>query len=574
MRRFAIFAIITFLVIPCLWAIAAGLNPSLSQRPATAAVEQPEIKPRIQDADRQNPAVVFLERADQLSKQRSDSFMVVNGNVLFRRMGMYMYCDSAHYWPGENRFRAFGNVRMEQGDTLFVYADSLDYDDRTQLATLFADFPGHVTMINRDVRLETNFTFYYDLGKELAWYDQWGVLTDPDNRLESLQGEYSPPTKDAVFNDNVVLNAHNSTDTLVIKTDVLYYNTITRIAELYAPSEIINRRGTIFTDEAVYNTATDNCELYDRSTVVTPEGRFLTADTLYYTRASTEYTAYGNMVMTDTVRKMQLLGDYGYYNEGADSSYVTGNTLMKEYSKGDTLYLHGHQIESWRSLDSIRIPADTLAGIAESVRIDTTHVGVIYPGVRFYRTDLQGVCDSLRVTEADSMMRLYINPVVWNEEHQISGELIAVHFNDSTYDRVDIPARAFVADHIVDEHFNQISGKEMVAHFIDGELRHLDINGNVEIIMYPEEADSSINKLVSAESSFLSADFAGRATEKLKMWPETTGTVTPLFMAKRSLYYLPKFRWYTGIRPSSPEDVMTVPDEMVTIMNEARNRDQ
>lgn len=570
MRRFAIIAILSLLVIPALWGLAGTLNSYLSQPPARQTAQQPDIKPQIKYADRQNPDVVFLERADYLSKQRTDSFMVVNGNVLFRRMGMYMYCDSAHYWPGEQRFRAFGNVRMEQGDTLFIYADSLDYDDRTQLATLFAEFPGHVTMINRDVKLETNFTFYYDMARELAWYDQWGVLTDPNNRLESLSGEYSPPTKDAVFNDNVTLDAHSSNDTLVIHTDVLYYNTVTKVAELYAPSEIINRRGTIFTDEAVYNTATDNCELYERSTVVTPEGRFLTADTLYYTKATAEYTAYGNMVMTDTVRKMQLLGDYGYYNETADSSYVTGNTLMKEYSKGDTLYVHGRQIESWRAIDSLTIPADSLTGQAESVRIDTTHVSVVYPGVRFYRTDLQGVCDSLRVTEADSTMRLFVSPIVWNDEHQITGELIAVHFNDSTYDRVNIPSRAFIADHITGEHFNQISGKELIANFIDGELRHLDINGNVEIIMYPEEADSTINKLVSAESSFLSADFVGRTTERLKMWPETTGTVTPLFMAKRALFYLPKFRWYTGIRPVSPHDVMVVPDEMAKIMSEAR----
>ncbi|MDE5642683.1 MAG: hypothetical protein K2I56_04250, partial [Muribaculaceae bacterium] len=399
MRRLLPIAILTAVVVPALLAVAQS-QPVISKKT--------EIRPSIQNASRENADMVFLERADELYKHRSDSFMIVNGNVEFRRMGMFMYCDSAHYWPGEQRFRAFGHVRMQQGDTLFVYADSLDYDDRTKLAVLFAEPPRKVTMINRDVKLETDFTFYYDLNRELGWYNQFGVLTDPDNRLESVSGEYSPPTKDAVFTDGVVLNAHSKSDTLVIRSQALYYNTESKIAELYTPSEIINRRGTIFTSEAIYNTGTDNCELFDRSTVVTPEGRFLTADTLYYTKMMAEYTAIGAMVLTDTVRKMQLLGDYGYYNEQIDSSYVTGHALMKEYSKGDTLFMHGRQIESFLKTDSIFTPADTIAGIPESLTVDTTHVSVIYPRVRFYRSDLQGICDSMRFSEADSMLRMFI----------------------------------------------------------------------------------------------------------------------------------------------------------------------
>lgn len=561
MRRLLPIAALAAIAVPLLM----GVNPKAA-KPA-----RPQIKPTIQNVSRNNENMVFLERADELYKHRNDSFMIVSGNVEFRRLGMFMYCDSAHYWPGEQRFRAFGNVRMQQGDTLFVYADSLDYDDRTQLATLFAEPPRKVTMINRDVKLETEFTFYYDLAKELGWYNQFGILTDPRNRLESISGEYSPPTKDAVFSDGVVLNAHSSSDTLVIRSQALYYNTVTKVAELYTPSEIINRRGTIYTDSATYNTGTDNCELFDRSTVVTPEGRFLTADTLYYTKQMAEYTAYGSMVMTDTVRKMQLLGDYGYYNEAIDSSYVTGRALMKEYSKGDTLFLHGRQIQTTLRLDSVITPADTLTGIPESVRIDSTHVSVVYPRVRFYRSDMQGICDSLRVTEADSTLRMFVSPVVWNEQRQISGNIIAVHFNDSTYDRVTLPEQAFIADHIEDVHYNQISGKELVAFFSGGELKHIDINGNVELILYPEEEDSTINKIVNSESSFLSADFKGRTTERIKMWPETTGTVTPLFLAKKSLYFLPKFRWFSGIRPQSPEDVMTVPKEMDELMEQAHS---
>ncbi len=161
---------------------------------------------------------------------------------------------------------------------------------------------------------------------------------------------------------------------------------------------------------------------------------------------------------------------------------------------------------------------------------------------------------------------MLVNPVIWSENRQIFGNVIELHFNDSTVDRARLPEFGFTAEHIEDEYFNQISGKEMVAFFENSEMRHLDISGNVEIIMYPEESDSTINKLVSAQSSFLSADFKGRTTEKIKMWPETTGAATPLFMARKSLFYLAKFKWFENIRPLSPDDVFVVPDEMEAIM--------
>ena len=207
-----------------------------------------------------------------------------------------------------------------------------------------------------------------------------------------------------------------------------------------------------------------------------------------------------------------------------------------------------------------------MAATPAGERIDTTHIAVIYPRVRFYRSDLQGICDSMRMTEADSTLRMFVNPVVWSENRQIFGNIIELHFNDSTVDRARLPEFGFTAEHIEDEYYNQISGKEMVAFFENSELRHLDISGNVEIIMYPEESDSTINKLVAAQSSFLSADFKGRSTEKVKMWPETTGSATPLFMARKSMLYLSKFKWFEGIRPLSPDDVFIVPDEMEAIM--------
>lgn len=507
---------------------------------------------------------VYLEHALSLLKHDTDSFMILTGDVRFRKQGMLMYCDSAHFFPESESFDAFGNVRMEQGDTLFVYADSMHYRSDSQKAVLFGE---PVRMINNNVELQTE-EFTYDLYYEYGYYEVGGTLIDEKNKLVSIEGEYVTTTKEATFYRNVRLKSiSDNNDTLNIYTDTLYYNTNTHIAELNSPSEIINKSDTIFTTFGVYDTNTEVAELYDRSMVRMGRGTTLEGDTLFYDKPAGYGWARGNMVMTDSVRQSMLSGNYGYYNQNTDSCYVTGRALLKEYSRGDTLYMHGREIFSFAVVDTISFDADSLTGKPAYEVMDTTHVVVCHPRVRFYRSDMQGVCDSMRFEEKDSVLYMYRHPVVWSDDRQIFGNTIELHLNDSTIDVARLPNFGFSAQHVEENFFNQLSGKEMIAYFDGSEMRRLEVNGNVEAIMLPMENDSTYNKILNLESSFLEADFKDQNLVKMKTWPETSGTVTPLYLAKKSLFFLSRFEWYHGIRPESPEDVFIIPREMEDLMN-------
>ena len=557
MRRGSFFALVSVLALPALVLFAAP------------EVKRPEIRPTVPTADRSAGNRVFLEHANLLRKAETDSFMVLVGDVMFTKGPMIMRCDSAHYFAETESMDAFGNVSMEQGDTLFVYADELNFDGITEIATLYADPGKKVQLINRDVMLETD-VFVYDLGIDLGYYEVGGTLTDPSNTLTSLKGEYVPSTKEANFYVDVHLNSRNSTDTLNIFSDTLYYNTNTHIAELLSPSTVINARGTIYTSYGIYDTDSNRSTLYNRSTIVTNGGQTLTGDTIFYDRGTGIGEAFGKVEAADSAHKAAIFGDYGYYNEFADSTFVTGHAEMRHYGDPDTLYLHARYMQSFRHIDSTLIAADTVAGTPEWTRFDTTHIAVAYPRVRFYRRDMQGICDSMRFTEADTMLRMFVSPIVWSEDRQIFGNIIELHLNDSTIDTATLPDQGFTAQHIEGDHYNQLSGKKMIATFEDGQMRRLDIDGNVEIIMYPEEADSTINKMVNAQSSFLLAMFKGQTTELIKMWPETTGAATPLFLATKSNLFLPKFKWFEGMRPTDRFDIFTIPQAMEELMRTAQ----
>ena len=545
----------------CLSVIAAAQQPGPKSKPVTPARKallQPDslpISPTIPGANRYQRDKVFLERANEMRAEQGKDYQIVVGDVEFRKGDMFMYCDSAHFYDNPGALQAYGNVRMEQGDTLFVYADELNYADSTQLAILYADPGKKVRLINKDVTLTTD-VFNYDMGIELGYYEVGGVLTDKENRLDSWYGEYSPSSKDALFKENVHLNSLGENDTLDIYTEEMLYNTLTHIAILDTTSTIISADGTIYTTSGVYNTETSQADLYHRSLVVASNGNTLTGDTLYYDRNLGFGEAFGNIELTDTTNKVILNGDYGFYFEIADSALVTGRALAKEYSSpSDTLYMHGDTIRTF-----IVITPEQALNDSVTVPADTTHHLIAAPHVKFFRNDLQGLCDSMTFVQRDSMMYMNYHPVVWNESKQIFGNVIQVHLRDSTADWARLPEFGFMAEWIDEEFYNQLTGKEMYATFANGTIK--------QAIMLPMENDSTYNKIANLESSFLSADFKNQTIEYLKMWPETPGTMTPLYLAKKSLFYLPQFRWLEPLRPTSPQDVFNIPPEFLMLMEE------
>lgn len=510
------------------------------------------IKPTIPSANRHTEGRVFLERADKLlmDEKVSTEYQVLIGNVQFRKGDMFMFCDSAHFYEASSSLNAFGNVRMEQGDTLFVYADELDYNGADELATFYGDDINPVRLINKDVELET-YTFYYDIASNIGYYDNEGKITDAENQLTSGYGQYSPDTKDAEFREHVVLNDIEEKD-FRMTTETLLYNTGTHIARIISPTTIVTDSANVYSSNGIYNTDMGFSELFDRSLIVTEGGSTLTGDTIYYDQKAGFGEAFGNMVLTDSVRQTMLEGNYGCYFEKQDSAFATNRARILEYSKGDTLYMHGDTIRSYVLHD------------------DSTHVMTAYPRVRFWRVDIQGLCDSLSFMERDSTLYMHRHPIVWNEARQIFGNVIYVHFNDSTVDWAKLPEFGFTAEHVGEEFYNQLSGKEMLATFVDGNMRRLDVSGNVEVVLLPEESDSTINKIVNSESSFLTADFSAgpMQVERIKMWPDVTGTATPLYLAKKSIFYLSNFQWYEALRPKDKDDIFNIPPEMEALLNE------
>ena len=470
---------------------------------------------------------VYLDAANELEfdDRIAPDFQILRGDVRFRKDSMYMYCDSAYFYEKSNSLDAFGNVRMEQGDTLFIYGDELYYDGNTQLARL----RNNVRLINKEVVLTTD-SFNYDMEPNIGYYFDGGSIVDTVNRLTSFYGQYSPDTKEAIFNYDVKLYNPQFT----IYSDTLEYNTQTKIADILGPSVIVSDSNTIYSSKGVYNTIDDLAQLYNRSLIVSKTQK-LTGDTIFYDRNNGIGEVFGHMAVDDTARMMQMRGNYGFYNEFREESFATDSALLVDYSQPDTLYLH----------------ADTL----ESLKVQDKRIMQAYHDVRIYRRDMQAICDSMLYNVPDSVLIMMNGPVMWNLDSQIFGDTIKVFMNDSTIDWVHIPAFAFTTQQKDTAFFDQLAGKDLKAYFKDGDIYRIDVSGNVQTIFYPQESDMTFTGMNNAETSFLTMYMKNRQMDKLKMWPTVDGTMTPISKLKPDMLFLPQYKWYEKYRPLNKDDV-------------------
>ena len=475
---------------------------------------------------------VDLLHADeaQADKLLRPDVQVLIGSVKLRHDSMYMYCDSALIYEKTNSVEAFSNVRMEQGDTLFIYGDYLNYNGETQLAMLREN----VKLINRKTTLTTD-SLNYDRLYNLGYYFEGGTLTDEENILTSDWGEYSPATKIAVFNHEVKL----ANPRFTLYSDTLKYSTDSKIATILGPSNIVNEKNHIYSEKGFYNTAKDQAQLLDRS-VLTNEGKKLVADSLFYDRKTGYGEAFYNVVMNDTINKNMLTGDYCFYNELTESALATQKAVAIDYSQGDSLFMH----------------ADTLKMNSYFVKTDSAYREMkAYHKVRIFRKDIQGVCDSLLFSSKDSCLRMYHDPIIWNEKQQLLGEEINVYMNDSTIDWAHIINQALTVEQKDSIHYNQISGKEIKAYFQGGEARKIDVIGNVLVIYYPEEKDSTMIGMNTSETSLLNLHLMNRKMEKMVMSPKSNGTLYPMDQIPVDKMKLPTFVWFDYIRPQNKEDI-------------------
>ena len=493
------------------------------------------------------------------------------GKVVVREPGRSLRCDSLDYNTASKVANYFGGrgTLVYNGNT--VVADQGDYNTETHDANFF----GNVVMFTPKYRIttpeshgNTETGLVHVVGKSViktakgevvhtndgtynSKTDQMelngrSTITSPKQDVEGDNIVYNSSTGEAEGHGNVKIvdKANNRT---IIGQDV-FYNEKTGHSNARGNVKIDDRKAqrVITGDEVTYNAKTGysagrgNVKIVDKL-----KQRTITGHDLTYNSNTHEGTGEGNVYYIDYKGKHAFYGDYLHYTDSAAIAFG-GNPgpVAKDFSQGDTLFVH----------------ADTIS--MKGFHMNTPQMyREIYGvnNVRAYRTDVQAVCGFMVANTKDSCLTMYDYPIVWSGTRQLVGDSIKAYMNDSTIRQAFVYGNAFSIEKLPEpKYYNQISSNDMRADFVNGAVRRVDAWGNVEVVFYHTDKDSTLIGHNYTETDTLRM-FISPVRKLQKIWmSKSNGVISPMTQIPPDKLTLPRFELFDEVRPKDKNDIFRV----------------
>ncbi len=407
---------------------------------------------------------IIIENSDFIDMNQNEipGAIVFTGNVRVLHNGVKINCNKAYHFKDEKYIKAFGNVQINQGDSIFMNSKYAEYDGKIE----FAFATGDVSMRSPESTLVTD-TIYFDKKNQQAFYNSFGTIHNKDNVLKSKSGRYYVEQKKYKFTTAVTVTNPQST----IKTNYLDFYENSGHAYVFGPSTITSKQNVIYTENGFYDTKNDVGKL-TKNSKITYDNKIIEGDDLYYDRKKNYSKGINNVKITDTINKVIATGHFAelYRNieTKKDSMILTKKALVKTLVEKDTMFMHGKKI--------------IVSGPP------TDRVIRAFNNVRFYKTDMSGKCDSLHSSTKNELTQLIGKPVLWNNDNQMTGDVMHLIGNNKTekLDSLKVLNNAFIIqkDSLSKNGYNQMKGQNLFGRFEDNKLKEVDIIKNAESIYY------------------------------------------------------------------------------------------
>jgi lipopolysaccharide export system protein LptA len=408
---------------------------------------------------KQQASNIVIEHADfiEMNQNEVPGAIVASGNVTVWHDGVRMVCNKAYHFKAENYIKLFGNVRMNQGDTLFMDSRYAEYNGNRK----FAYATGAVNMRSPDMTLTTD-TINFDRTIQQAYYNSYGKIVNGENTLTSKSGRYFVKQKKYQFLTAVTL----TNPKYVLKSNHLDYYTNSGHAYVFGPSTITSKEDYIYTEKGFYDTKKNLANLYTNS-YIKYGTRLIKADEIFYDRNKSFSKGINNVSVTDTVEKFKATGHYAEVYRAKDSLFLTKRARIATVAENDSVFTHAKRI--------------VITG-KPGFRIIRG-----YTDARFFKSDLSGKCDSIHSDEAKGLTQLIRRPVVWNGVNQMTGDVMHLISNNETQklDSLKVLNNAFIIQKdTLGTGYTQVKGKNLYGKFRDNKLYEVDLVGNAEKIVY------------------------------------------------------------------------------------------
>ena len=353
-----------------------------------------------------------------------------------------------------------------------------------------------------------------------------------------------------LLKDVVVLN-----EDFTLNSDTLTYHTETGKITIQGPTTIRDSVNNLYAEDGWYDSNTGEAELL-KNPVISNESQNIAAKYIRYSKETQSGKALGSVKITDLENSSIILGNIAEYNDLLETAMVTDSAVYMNYNDSDTLYLH----------------ADTLRTMPDTIADEKIVFG--YNKVRFFRTDIQGICDSMVYFTRDSIIQLHKFPVLWSEIHQLSADLIEMKQFANAPDELHLSRNSFIISKQDSNMYDQIKGKDMIGYIINKKLNNIEVNGNGQTLYYAREKEQIIG-LNRAESSKISIRFRDGKINTISFLKAPEGELKPLFDLTEEEKKLKGFEWKIYLRPLSKYDIFeraTTKERQELMKNEAESK--
>lgn len=521
--------------------------------------------------------IIQIIKANNIRHIQHDSLTEIEslaGDVHLEESGTKFTCDSAIINRRLNMMEAFGNVHINQGDSVFTTSQYIKYLGNERVAYL----KRNVKLTDRRSTLLTS-ELEYDLKTGIGKYNNGGKVINGKTILTSTKGVYYEQTKDAYFIDKVdVVDPKTK-----IKADSLLYNMQTQKLNFIGPTHIKNKDGNIFTTQGSYDLHNGAAFFGNRTLVKDSSGRTYQANNIAIDDKTGEAQLEGNAIIKDSVSRFIVTGNQIFLSKKNNSFLATKKPVLIFWDKKDTTYISGDTLFSGFTK---RIYADdiipkndstTTTGVKDFaknslVRKDSTKFDLVkkpnnansnkadtsiryflaYHHVKIFNDSLQSVSDSLFYSSADSTFRLFYDPVIWSGKNQVTGDTIYLFTKNKKAEHVYIFENGMMLNKINSSFYNQAAGKTINGYFKNGVVDFMKIKGSpAESIYFIQNKDSAFTGMNYADGSLINMYFIKQQLDQVKFLNDVHGTLYPMRHIPQDKKYLKNFNWLDKRRPKN-----------------------
>ncbi|SMG51292.1 OstA-like protein [Arenibacter troitsensis] len=460
--------------------------------------------------------------------------------VQMEHAGADLWCDIAIYYQKENRLKAIGNIKLQQGDSVQLTSGKIDYDGNLNLAKAWEN-----VVLNHTSMTLTTDTLRFDREKQEAYYEHNGTVVDSSNTLTSKIGRYFTQLKKSQFLQSV--NLVNPEFNLESKQ--LDYYTESKNAYLYGASTITGETYKMYCERGFYDTKIEN-GYGIKNTRIDYNNRIITGDSLYFDKKTEFASATNNITIRDTINNGLIRAHYAEVYKAKDSVFATKRAVSINLVEQDSLYMHG---------DTLMITGKPEQRILRAFR-----------NAKFYKTDLSGKCDSIHFNQKTGITELITNPIIWNGENQMTGDSIHLLSNLETekLDSLKVINNAFIIslDTVGKVGYNQAKGKDLFGKFIDNKLSLIDLVKNTEVIYYMYNDDQELIGIDKTICSAIRMTLANNEIEDITFITMPDGDIFPEKELPENSRLLKGFIWRGKERIMTKDDIFDEDDNNIKLV--------